>query len=94
MPSSSARRDSYESQEGQVAVWLDPVGMLDVSGVVDLARWTVYRRRPAQDKLLRSTSRTLQTTEQIQNQKDYENGSDYAVRPVAESITACRESPD
>jgi hypothetical protein len=27
-----------------------------------------------------STSRTLQTTEQIQNQKDYENGYDYAVR--------------
>ena len=41
-----------------------------------------------------STSRTLQATEQIQNQNDYENGSDYAVRPVAESITACRESPD
>jgi hypothetical protein len=41
-----------------------------------------------------STSRTLQATEQIQNQNDYQNGSDYAVRPVAESITACRESPD
>ena len=36
----------------------------------------------------------LQATEQIQNQNDYENGYDYAVRPVAESITACRESPD
>ncbi len=36
----------------------------------------------------------LQATEQIQNQNDYENGSDYAVRPVAVSITACRESPD
>jgi hypothetical protein len=42
----------------------------------------------------RSTLRTLQATEQIQNQNDYENGYDYAVRPVAESITASRESPD
>ena len=41
-----------------------------------------------------STSRTLQATEQIQNQQDYKNGSKYAMRPVAESITTCRESPD
>jgi hypothetical protein len=40
-----------------------------------------------------STSRSLQATEQKQNHNDYENGSDYAVRPVAESITSCRESP-
>jgi hypothetical protein len=41
-----------------------------------------------------SSPRILQATEQIQNQNDYKNGSDYAVRPVAESITACRESSD
>ena len=30
------RRDSYESQVGGIAVRLDPVGMLDARGVVDL----------------------------------------------------------
>jgi hypothetical protein len=37
---------------------------------------------------------SMQVTEQIQNQNDDENGSDCAVRPVAESITACRKSAD
>jgi hypothetical protein len=36
----------------------------------------------------------LQATEQIQNQNDDENGYDYAVRPKAVSITACRKSAD
>jgi hypothetical protein len=36
----------------------------------------------------------LQATEDIQNQNDDENGSEYAVRPVAESITACRKGAD
>ena len=30
------RRDSDESQVGEIAVRLDPVGMLDAQGVVDL----------------------------------------------------------
>jgi hypothetical protein len=36
----------------------------------------------------------LEATEQIQNQKDYQNGSEEAVGPVAVSITACRERSD
>jgi hypothetical protein len=42
----------------------------------------------------KTAARALQATEQIQNQHDYENGSDYSVRPVAVPITACRESSD
>jgi hypothetical protein len=43
---------------------------------------------------VRNALGALEASEQIQNQNDYENGSDYAVRPVAVSITACRERPD
>jgi hypothetical protein len=40
-----------------------------------------------------SPSRALQATEHVKNHNDYENGYDYAMRPVAESIAAGRESP-
>lgn len=53
-----------------------------------------YRASRAQHPLINEMAAQLQATEQIQNQNDDKNGSDYAVRPVAEPITACRESAD